>query len=284
MGGKWDLQRTCIGLTWEVHINELWKMSFLFHLINEKILLKLYDYHLFAVTLPTVKKIDNMRDFVKIIFVLCAVTMTVACTRPNRNNNTTEDPLSVKYENDLFSIDLPSGWEIDDSGWLGLDSMQNEVEIHSSNSPVWFHIVKTFIPIQWKNVYEATEMAIAARAMSGANVELIKRTDSVEVGGYPTSILYFANVVDKDTIIQKQYVTYLEDSHIVIYFNENFYSNQWDEAQKYGEKIIGSVKLKKVVNPLEKDSVMKEAIQKAMDGKKIQQEYIEKGKKIVNGK
>lgn len=225
-----------------------------------------------------------MRYFVKIIFVLCAVTMTVACTRPNRNNNTTEDPLSVKYENDLFSIDLPSGWEIDDSGWLGLDSMQNEVEIHSSNSPVWFHIVKTFIPIQWKNVYEATEMAIAARAMSGANVELIKRTDSVEVGGYPTSILYFANVVDKDTIIQKQYVTYLEDSHIVIYFNENFYSNQWDEAQKYGEKIIGSVKLKKVVNPLEKDSVMKEAIQKAMDGKKIQQEYIEKGKKIVNGK
>ena len=199
-----------------------------------------------------------MRDFVKIIFVLCAVTMTVACTRPNRNNNTTEDPLPVKYENELFSIDLPSGWEIDDSGWLGLDSMQNEVEIHSSNSPVWFHIVKTFMPIQWKNVYEATEMAIAARAMSGANVELIKRTDSVEVGGYPTSILYFANVVDKDTIIQKQYVTYLEDSHIV--------------------------KLKKVVNPLEKDSVMKEAIQKAMDGKKIQQEYIEKGKKIVNGK
>ena len=159
--------------------------------------------------------------------------------------------------------------------------MQNEVELYSKNSPVWFHIVKTFMPIQWKNVYEATEMAIAARAMSGANVELIKRTDSVEVGGYPTSILYFANVVDKDTIIQKQYVTYLEDSHIVIYFNENFYSNQWDEAQKYGEKIIGSVKLKKVVNPLEKDSVMKEAIQKAMDGNKIQKEYIEKGKKVV---
>ena len=70
---------------------------------------------------------------------------------------------------------------------------------------------------------------------------------------------------------------------IVIYFNENFYSNQWDEAQKYGEKIIGSVKLKKVVNPLEKDSVMKEAIQKAMDGNKIQKEYIEKGKKVVKG-
>ena len=180
-----------------------------------------------------------MKDFVKIIFVLCAVAMTVACTRPNRNNNTTTDPLPVKYENELFSIAMPSGWEVDDSGWLGLDSMQNEVEIYSHNAPVWFHIVKTFMPIQWKNVNEATEMAIAARALSGANAELIKRTDSVEVGGYPSSILYFANAVDNDTIIQKQYVTYLEDSHIVIYFNENFYSNKWDEAQKYGDKIIG---------------------------------------------
>ena len=224
-----------------------------------------------------------MKGFVKIIFVLCAVALTVACTRPNRNNNTKEDPLPVKYENELFSLALPNGWEVDDSHWFGLDSMQNEVELYSKNSSVWFHIVKTFMPIQWKNVYEATEMAIAARAMSGANVELIDRTDSVEVGGYPSSILYFANVVDKDTIIQKQYVTYLEDSHIVIYFNENFYSNQWDEAQKYDDKIIGSIKLKKVINPLEKDSVMKEAIQKAMDGKKIQQEYIDKGKKIVNG-
>ena len=222
-----------------------------------------------------------MRDFVKIIFVLCAIAMTVACTRPNRNNNTTTDPLPVKYENELFSIAMPSGWEVDDSGWLGLDSMQNEVELYSNNAPVWFHIVKTFMPIQWKNIYEATEMAIAARALSGSNAELIERTDSVEVGGYPSSILYFANVVDKDTIIQKQYVTYLEDSHIVIYFNENFYSNQWDEAQKYGDKIIGSVKLKKVVNPLEKNNAMKETIQKAMDGNKIQKEYIEKGKKIV---
>ena len=221
-----------------------------------------------------------MKGFLKIVLLLCAVITTVACSRPNRKHETA-DPLPVKYENELFSVAMPSGWEVDDSHWLGLDSMQNEVELYSKNSPVWFHIVKTFMPIQWKNVYEATEMAIAARAMSGANVELIDRTDSVEVGGYPTSILYFANVVDKDTIIQKQYVTYLEDSHIVIYFNENFYSNQWDEAQKYGEKIIGSVKLKKVVNPLEKDSVMKEAIQKAMDGNKIQKEYIEKGKKVV---
>lgn len=221
-----------------------------------------------------------MKGFLKIVLLICAVITTVACTRPNRKPETA-DPLPVKYENELFSIAMPSGWNVDDSGWLGLDSMRNEVELYSNNAPVWFHIVKTFMPIQWKNVYEATEMAIAARAMSGANVELIDRIDSVVVGGYPSSILYFANVVDNDTIIQKQYVTYLEDSHIVIYFNENFNSKQMDEAQKYGDKIIASIKLKKVVNPLEKDSVMKEAIQKAMDGNKIQKEYIDKGKKVV---
>lgn len=221
-----------------------------------------------------------MKGFLKIVLLLCAVITTVACSRPNRKHETA-DPLPVKYENELFSIAMPSGWNVDDSGWLGLDSMQNEVELYSNNAPVWFHIVKTFMPIQWKNVYEATEMAIAARAMSGANVELINRVDSVVVGGYPSSILYFANAVDNDTIIQKQYVTYLEDSHIVIYFNENFNSKQMDEAQKYGDKIINSIKLKKVINPLEKDGVMKEAIQKAMDGNKIQKEYIEKGKKVV---
>ena len=221
-----------------------------------------------------------MKGFLKIVLLICAVITTVACNRPNRKQETA-DPLPVKYENELFSIAMPSGWNVDDSGWLGLDSMRNEVELYSNNAPVWFHIVKTFMPIQWKNVYEATEMAIAARAMSGANVELIDRIDSMVVGGYPSSILYFANVVDNDTIIQKQYVTYLEDSHIVIYFNENFNSKQMDEAQKYGDKIIASIKLKKVVNPLEKDSVMKEAIQKAMDGNKIQKEYIHKGKQVV---
>ena len=137
------------------------------------------------------------------------------------------------------------------------------------------------MPIKWKNIDEAKEMAKTARAISGDDTELIHEIDSVEVGGYPTSILYFANYVDNDTIIQKQYVTYLEDSHIVIYFNENFNSRQMDEAQKYGDKIINSIKLKKVINPLEKDSVMKEAIQKAMDANKIQKEYIDKGKQVV---
>ena len=70
-----------------------------------------------------------MKGFLKIVLLLCAVITTVACSRPNRKHETA-DPLPVKYENELFSIAMPSGWEVDDSGWLGLDSMQNEVEIY----------------------------------------------------------------------------------------------------------------------------------------------------------
>lgn len=197
----------------------------------------------------------------KTIIALCAVTL-VACARPNHNISM-EDPFPVKYENDLFSIRMPKGWEYDATNWKGLDSLNNDVELYSETAPVWFHIVKTFMPMKWKDINEATEMALAMRSLSEDNVVLINRIDSVDVGGYPSSILYFANYVDNDTIIQKQFVTYVNDSHIVIYFNENFYSNNWDYAQEYGDKIISTIKIKKVTNPLEKEGAVKNIIEKA---------------------
>lgn len=209
--------------------------------------------------------------------VFLLVVFAVSCTRPTQKISK-EEPYPVKYENELFSINMPKGWEYDDSGWKGLDSLQNEVDLFSRNAPVWFHIVKAFMPIQWKNIDEATEMAITARALSGDNTQLIDRIDSVEVGGYPTTILYFANFFDNDTIIQKQFVTYLEDSHIVVYFNENFYPNQWESAQEYGDRIIETVKLKKVKNPLEQDGAMKKVVQDAS----IEEKYIERGKQVLD--
>lgn len=147
-----------------------------------------------------------------------------------------------------------------------LDSLQNSVDIFNPNGGiVWFHFVKTFMPIQWKDINEATEMAKGARVFSGDNVELIDEIDSVEVGGYPTNILYFANYVDNDTIIQKQIVTYLPDSHIVIYFNENFYARDWENAQKLGDMIIGTIKLKKVKNPLENEGTLKESMEEGLE-------------------
>lgn len=55
----------------------------------------------------------------------------------------------MAYENELFSIKLPKGWVCDSSGWKGLDSLQNVVEIFNPNgSVVWFHFVKTFMPFK----------------------------------------------------------------------------------------------------------------------------------------
>ena len=199
----------------------------------------------------------------------------VSCSKPPASSSTEENPFPEEYENELFSINLPKGWVCDSSGWKGLDAIQNEVEIFNpKGSAVWFHFVKTFMPFKWKNIDEAKEMAKAARVLSGDNAELIHEIDSVEVGGYPTSILFFANYVDNDTIIQKQFVTYLQDSHIVMYFNENFYAKDWEEAQETGDLIIGTIKLKKVENPLEKDGAIKKSMEKSLGDHPVQEKNV----------
>ena len=217
-------------------------------------------------------------------FLILGMTIVgmISCTKQTARNTINDDPFPITYENDLFSLDLPKGWVCDSSGWKGLDSLQNVVEIFDPNgNVVWFHFVKTFMPIKWKNIDEAKDMAKTARAISGDDAELIHEIDSVEVGGYPTSILYFANYVDNDTIIQKQFVTYLQDSHIVVYFNENFYAQDWDEAQKIGDLIIGTIKLKKVVNPLENDSVFKKSMEQGLEDHPVQEKYLKNATQII---
>lgn len=215
---------------------------------------------------------------ISMLLVMLIMSCGRTATKPNTSKN---NPYPVKYENELFSVNMPRGWEYDDSGWNGLEDMNNSVELHSSNSPVWFHIVKTFMPFKWKDIGEATEMAIASRAFSGDNVELTNRIDSVEVGGYPASILYFSNYVDGDTIIQKQYVAYLEDSHITMYINENFLSGDWVTAEAMGDGIVKTIKLKKVKNPLEEEGKVNDVVQSAIDNDLIDEETMERGRETM---
>ncbi len=130
--------------------------------------------------------------------------------------------------------------------------MVNRVSIFDpyGGNVVWLYIVKTFFPIKWKNIDEA-KRAAKTMVYLGGDREIIREVDGVEVGGYPASILYIAKYEDNDTIIQKQFVTYLQDSHIVMYFNEMFFAENWEYAQKLGDEIISTIKLKKVENPLE---------------------------------
>lgn len=200
------------------------------------------------------------------VLLFVVIASVVACSRPTAWNEGENDTAPLTYENELFSIDVPRGWVCDASCWNGLESMQNSVEIFDpKGNVVSFYIVKTFLPYVWEGVEMAKELSKMGRALSDDDVELIHETDSVEVGGYPTCILYYANYVDNDTIIQKQFVTCMEDSHILIYFNENFRIQDREVAQKLGDSIIGSIELKKVVNPLDNDSIFKKVIEKAGD-------------------
>lgn len=223
----------------------------------------------------------GMQTITKVTLFLISL-WAVSCTRPTAKVSDSKDHSSFRYENELFSIEVPKGWVCNSSEWHGLDSLKNEIDIYNSKeNVVWFHFVKVFMPIQWKNIEEATEMALTARALSGDSTELIHRIDSVEVGGYPASILYFANYVSNDTIIQKQFVTYLQDSHIVMYFNENFYVNDWEDAQEIGDLIINSIKLKKVKNPLDSQEVLRKSIDEGLKAHPVEQKYLDNAQKAI---
>ena len=216
--------------------------------------------------------------------LLCFAAIMLSCSEPKpKSQASNPDPFPVKYENELFSIKMPEGWVCDDSSWKGLDSFKNEVDIYDPDgSAVCFHIVKTFMPMEWENIGEATEMAVTMRAIDDEKVDLIDEIDSVDVGGYLTNILYFANYVDNDTIIQKQFVTYLPDSHIVIYFNEIFNQQQFDDAEDLGDEIMRTVKLKKVINPLENEDKLKAVLESAMENSEIDEDAIKRVESIVN--
>lgn len=184
----------------------------------------------------------------KRIIPIIAIILAISCTNRNQKaNNANLYP--VKYENELFSISLPEGWEYDDSKWMGPDSMQNEVDFYNTDDGVvWFHFVKAYYPLNWEDVNEAAEFAKAARTLSGDSVSLIQEYDSVTISGQPTKVLVYANYVDNDTLIQKQYVTYIKESKTLIYFNENFLYKYWDAAQEIGDKLMKNVMIKLVVN------------------------------------
>lgn len=220
---------------------------------------------------------SNFRVLLLGLLVLCMFSCNKPAGKPVVKNN----PATLTYENELFSIDYPKGWVCDSSAWKGLDSLQNVVDIYDPNGGiVWFHFVKSFLPVRFENIDEAKEMAKAARAFSGDNAELIYEEDNAEIGGYPASVLCFANFVDNDTIIQKQFVAYLPDSHILVYFNENFYAQDIDEAQKIGDRIIATIKLKQVKNPLDNDSVFRKIV-KGLDENSVQKKYLDRAKLII---
>ncbi len=174
----------------------------------------------------------------------------------------------VKYKNELFYIGMPTGWCVDASQWGGLDAFQNMVDLyHPFSDVVWFHLVKTFMPVEFDEIDQAVAMAKMAREMRADNGKLVgEHLETVKVGGYPARILYFENYEDNQTIVQKQYVIYLADSHIVLYCNEIFLKENQEKAERIGDPIINTVKINKVKNPLDNPTVLRKVVEKEMSG------------------
>ena len=212
------------------------------------------------------KKTDDMKSIIALLLVVLAFS----CTSKKHHQTIDVDPFPVRYENELFAMSLPEGWVIDDSGWQGLDSMNNEVDFYNPNDDaVFFHLVKTYFPFQWKSLAEATEFAKAARAISGDSVSLIEEMDSVTVSGYPAKILMFANFVGNDTIIQKQYVTYLQKTHTLLYLNENFLYHNWEKGQRVGDELMNNLIIKDVKNPIDKKYNKRDSFKQKNEKKEI---------------
>lgn len=183
--------------------------------------------------------------------VLVVMLLAVSClskTDKGRQDHTL--PLNI-YENELFSVEFPYGWVCDSKNWHGLYAQENNVEIYDpEGNVVWFYFVKSFLPIKWNDFYEAQEMALFAKSISGDDFELISIGDSAFVSGYLSSELCYANYVDGDTIIQRQWVTYVPDSQILMYFNANCMPKDMILSRKIADEVIASIQIKKVINPL----------------------------------
>ena len=59
------------------------------------------------------------------------------------------------------------------------------------------------------------------------------------------------------------------------------YVQDWEEAQEFGDLIIGTIKLKRVVNPLENDSIFKKSMEKGLESHPVQEKYMKNATEII---
>lgn len=191
-----------------------------------------------------------------VIFAGCKQTNKSAIASSTKTSNNPEEKWVNKYSNEYFSIEIPGDWMYDDSNWGGRDSMQNEVDLYPApkpgqkwedlDVPCWIHCVKAYLKPQWKNVKEAAELSKTMHSLGNEPglIGIIYEHDSLMVGGFPAYLIAYLIAEDKDTIVQKQFVTYLPKTHKVFYFNINFYKEKWTEGQEMGDMILSSLKFK----------------------------------------
>lgn len=161
-----------------------------------------------------------------------------------------KETLTQAYANEDFSIQFPSNFVCDDSGWKGKDSIENEVYIYpitnsaEDETPILnIRCVKAYLHIGFKSAKEAADMVKAIRLAEKdpKYLGVVYEMDSIDVDNFPAYIILHAWNLDGDTLLQKQFITLLPKSHTLFYFNSNIRSKYWEEGQELSDRIISSI-------------------------------------------
>lgn len=192
---------------------------------------------------PVVKDIFKMKKntiMQKTLLILIALFALTCCNGKASNNKTTarKEAVNRTYSNNCFSINLPNGWEYDDSEWSGIDTVANTVVFYNNNDTAnWIKIVRSALSLPMINTSEeAAQLTIALKEVpenyehNGSKLNIphdknyigvMDERDSVEIGGYPSYLVVFKYKLDNDTLVNMQFITLLPKEHRIYYINNN---------------------------------------------------------------
>lgn len=196
----------------------------------------------------------------KIILFTLIVLSVLSCKSKKNYSGCQNHFFPNIYNGEMFSLEYPEGWEVDDSEWHGEDSLQNELQILPpipttynrkvaiADLPCWVHCVKRYLHIPVKTAKEAAELSKAFTPNNPNNgfIGIVEEVDSLVIDGKPTYLIIYAyrDEENNDTIINKQYNTILPKSHTIFMFNSNFSIKDDGTGEEIGNKIIKSIKFK----------------------------------------
>lgn len=163
------------------------------------------------------------------------------------------DSLVRAYDDDMFSLLLPQGWEYDEDtvettgvthivDSLGIRS--GIVELYSPVNSFKIRLVKSASRWMAPNnpVKDWAELAQLNASRDSTCIYLSEITDSIKIDGHNACCHWMAFDLDGDTIVQDQYVV-LKDTYDLYYIN-GVYNYGDNVSPNVFHKILSTIKLK----------------------------------------
>lgn len=202
----------------------------------------------------------------KSFFILIALFALTCCNGRAFNNKVKahKETATRTYSNRCFSIDLPNGWDYDDSEWSGLDSVANKVVFYNDNDTAnWIEIVRSALSLPMINTpKEAAQLTIALKEVpenyeyNGVRLNIphnknyigvMYEQDSVEIDNYPSCLVVFQYKLGNDTLVNMQFITLIPKEHRIYYINNNLLKSAMHNGTTdavAGANIIGTMRFR----------------------------------------